>query len=224
MSVLIECAQTAHQESAAERIRDEVFRREWGLKLGRPLPPDSEKRRTFLARCGLTGEYVATLTAVETTGDIELHDRVGLRLEEGERAARYTRLAVLKPYRGLHLPHDLILKARREFVVPRKIDVTWLVFDAQRARVSWLCRVLGYEASLRVFETEHGPSRLLVRREAGAAAATSNPRAHAFAGLWRLSLGLVDLRHRSPENAPLSIRQPLAMNLEGEKESRSNHA
>jgi hypothetical protein len=190
MRVVIECADTISQEATAQRICEEVFCREWGLNLSCSSSYDPEKKRILIARCGLTREPVATLTVVETTGDAELHQRVGLRLEKGERAARYTRLAVLKPYRGLHIPNQLILKAQQEFVIPRKIDVTWLLFDAQRARFSWLCGVLGYEASLRIFATEYGLSRLLVRREAGAAAATSNLQAHAFLQAQRLNMGL----------------------------------
>jgi hypothetical protein len=79
--------------------------------------------------------------------------------------ARYTQLAVLKPYRGLNLPVRLILEAHRTFVRPKEIRYTWLLFDAARARTSSLCQLLGFSASSRRFLTEYGCSRALTRDE-----------------------------------------------------------
>jgi len=124
-----------------------------------------------VARDESTQEPVAALTVIETTGDAELHDRLGLSFPAGERAARYTQLAVLKPYRGMNLPIRLILAAQRRFVHPQKIHRTWLLFNAERAEKSSLCNLLGFDVSRNAFLTEYGRSRVLTRDETSPRAA-----------------------------------------------------
>jgi hypothetical protein len=81
------------------------------------------------------------------------------------RVARYTQLAVLRPYRGMNIPLQLVAEARRRFVVPEGFDYTWLLYNAQHARSSSFCSQLNFEASAAVFDTEYGPSRVLTRSE-----------------------------------------------------------
>jgi hypothetical protein len=107
---------------------------------------------------------------VETTGNKGLHRRFGIAFYEGTQVARYTQLAVLKPFRGMKIPAQLILEARRRFVAPRRFAYTWLLFDADHAKGSSLCTVLGFKADSRTIQTEYGSSRVLVRDETGLAA------------------------------------------------------
>jgi hypothetical protein len=74
-------------------------------------------------------------------------------------------LAVRKPYRGMNLPVQLVLEGRRQFVLPRRIEHTWLLFNAERARSSSFCRLLGFRASTERFHTEYGLSRVLLHHE-----------------------------------------------------------
>jgi len=77
-------------------------------------------------------------------------------------------LSTGKPYRGMNLPLMLILKAHYHVVVPGGFTHTWLLFDAKRAANSSLCAHLGFSASERVFHSQFGVSRLLVRDERSA--------------------------------------------------------
>jgi hypothetical protein len=81
------------------------------------------------------------------------------------KAARYTQLAVLKPFRGLNIPLALIAEAHRQFVGPRGFEYTWLLYNAGNAERCSLRRLFGYEVSQHVLMTEYGLSRLLVRSE-----------------------------------------------------------
>ena len=82
----------------------------------------------------------------------------------GARVARYTQLAVLRSYRGLKIPLMLMLEAHRRFVTPRQFDYTWLLFDAERAGVTFMCKRLGFSVT-EAFDTDYGRSRGLVRDE-----------------------------------------------------------
>jgi len=121
-----------------------------------------------IARVELTGEPVAALTVVDTTGEADLREQYGLHLRPDARTARYTQLAVSKPYRGMNLPLKLILKAHYHFVAPGEFTHTWLLFDAKRAANSSLCARLGFSASERVFRSQYGINRILVRDERSA--------------------------------------------------------
>ena len=102
MNVYIEC--DGPGAKAASRVRQQVFGREWRLT----LPPLSEcapeLQLTLVARDRSNQEPIAALTVLETTGNAEIHGRLGLDYFNEERTARYTQLAVLKPYRGMNLP------------------------------------------------------------------------------------------------------------------------
>ena len=68
----------------------------------------------------------------------------------------------------MNLPLMLILKAHNHFVGPGGFTHTWLLFDAKRAANSSLCARLGFSASERVFHSQFGVNRLLVRDERSA--------------------------------------------------------
>lgn len=164
--------------AGAAYVRDEVFGREWKLQTPPLFSHDGGGILTLVARPERQSEPVAVVSVVETTGHHALHRRLGLTFHEGARVARYMQLAVLKPYRGLSIPVQLVLEARRQFVAPRRIDSTWLLFDADRARGSSFCRVLGFRASSKIFHTEYGRSRVLVWNERGAFTEPENGRVY----------------------------------------------
>lgn len=122
-------------------------------------------------------EAVAAVTVLETTGNIELDCRLGLSFSVRERVARYTQLAVLKAHRGINLPVRLIIESRRRFVGPKHIRYTWLMFNAERAKTSVLCNLLGFAASRLRFFTEYGCVRILTRDETSLEAALCDRRA-----------------------------------------------
>jgi hypothetical protein len=126
---------------------------------------DAADSLTLIARSRCGGEPVAVLTVIETTNDRELHRRLRLRFPADARIARYTQMAVLKPYRGLNLPVRMVAEAHRQFVVPRRIGHTWLVFNADRAASSSFCRLLGFRPAPGTVSTEYGCSRVLIHNE-----------------------------------------------------------
>jgi hypothetical protein len=178
MNISIECL--AASAEAACQVRQQVFGREWRVTLPQLSEYPPERQLTLVVRDRTNQEPVAALTVVETTGDAEMHGRLGLSFFKGERTARYTQLAVLKPYRGMNLPVRLILTARRRFVGPKQIRYTWLLFDAEHAKTSSLCSLLGFGASRRRFLTEYGCSRVLTRDEATTQAELCDRRAQSW--------------------------------------------
>src|SRR5215510_1650437 len=167
MEIVIKPAISNEERDAMFRIRQEVFEHEWGIALAQ-LRAYGETALHLLALVE-PGEYpVAVLTVVDTSGDQQLHESYGLSFAPQTRAARYTQLAVLKPYRGIDIPVRMILEAHHRFVVPGRIDYTWLLFDARRAASSSLCQWLAFSASEKAFASEYGFSRSLVRDESAA--------------------------------------------------------
>jgi hypothetical protein len=146
-------------------VRDEVFGREWKLRIPAISVGDGTDSLTLIARSVHGSEPVAVLTVVETTNDRELQRRLGLSFPPGARTARYTQLAVLKPFRGLNLPVRMVAEAHRRFVVPHQIRYTWLLFNADRAASSSFCRLLGFRAAPGTISTEYGRSRVLIHSE-----------------------------------------------------------
>ena len=198
MTISLEC-QTAFSIDDAARVREHVFVREWRLALPRLNEEDSERQLTIVARDEFTQEPVAALTVIETTGDAELHDRLGLCFPAGERAARYTQLAVLEPYRGMNFPIRLILAAQRRFVDPQKIHHTWLLFNAERAKHSSLCNLLGFDVSRDAFLTEYGRSCVLRRDESSPRAAFCDASARAWLNEQGRNVG------ETPSGFPLPV-------------------
>jgi hypothetical protein len=165
MEIMIEPVTNDEDEAAMGRIRQQVFEREMGIALARFAVLDSSSSFHLLARVKRTGETVAALSVVNTSGDDELHEGYGLKFSSVARVARYRQLAVLRPYRGLNIPLRLMLEAHRRFVAPGKFDYTWLLFDAERAASSLMCKWLAFMPGERAFATEYGRSRTLLRDE-----------------------------------------------------------
>ena len=165
MKIVTEAIESAAQEKAAEWIRREVFEHEWKCKVANPVTPDVKKVLHLLARLHPCGDPIATLSVVETTGNTILHSNFEISVGENATIARYTQLAVLKPYRGLHVDATLVQEALLQCASEHKFDYTWLLFNAARAQSSSLCRFLGFEASDKIFQSEFGSMRVLLRKE-----------------------------------------------------------
>jgi hypothetical protein len=165
MHITIEVANDAAALGDAGNVREKVFGRQCYRRLPRLDFYDSTQILTLLARLSDTHEPVATMSVVETTDDAVQHGAFDLSFADGIRVARYTQLAVLMAYRGLHLPARMIAEARRRFVLPNQILYTWLLFHAAGAKSSPFCSELGFRCSEREFATEYGRSRVLVRKE-----------------------------------------------------------
>ena len=160
---------------AAAEIREEVFKDAWKRILEGPRFQDVGRHLDLVARVESTGEPVGVMAVVETTGNPSLHARFGLPFKVRDTSARYTQLAVLKPYRGRDIPLRLILEAKRRFVNPAAIRYTWLLFDADRASASsFLCRGLGFQAGARTYHSEYGLVRVLARNETWSAASETD--------------------------------------------------
>jgi hypothetical protein len=166
--MIIEMATSEEDLLSMRRIRRQVFEYEMGLALPALSAPEGVATAHVIARAEATSEAIAALTVVDTTNETDLCGRYGLCLHPNARTARYTQLAVVKPYRGMNLPLMLILKAHYHFVVPGGYTHTWLLFDAKRAANSSLCAHLGFSVSERVLHSQFGVTRLLVRDEQSA--------------------------------------------------------
>jgi hypothetical protein len=166
--MIIEMATSEEDLLAMRRIRRQVFEYEMGLALPELSAPEGAAAAHVIARAEATGAPVAALTVADTTNETDLCGRYGLWLHPNARTARYTQLAVVKPYRGINLPLMLILKAHYHFVVPGGFTHTWLLFDAKRAANSSLCAHLGFSVSERVLHSQFGVTRVLVRDEQSA--------------------------------------------------------
>jgi hypothetical protein len=166
--MIIEMATSEEDLLSMRRIRRQVFEYEMGLTLPALSAPEGVAAAHVIARAEATGAPVAALTVVDTTNETDLCGRYGLCLHPNARTARYTQLAVVKPYRGMNLPLMLILKAHYHFVVPGDFTHTWLLFDAKRAANSSLRAHLGFSVSERVFHSQFGVTSLLLRDERSA--------------------------------------------------------
>ena len=166
--MIIEMATSEEDLLSMRRIRRQVFEYEMGLALPALSAPEGAGAAHVIARAEATSEPVAALTVVDTTNETDLCGQYGLCIHPNARTARYTQLAVVKPYRGMNLPLMLILKAHYHFVVPGDFTHTWLLFDAKRAANSSLCAHLGFSVSERVLHSQFGVTRVLVRDEQSA--------------------------------------------------------
>jgi hypothetical protein len=164
MKILVEPVGPETQAAAAD-IRNQVFQREWNCGIEDLGACPAHEALHLIARCGNTGEPVATLSVVETTGDVQLHAGFHLHFSKRARVARYTQLAVLAPHRGLNIPHLLMFEARRLCVIPQRFQHTWLLLPAARARSSRFPELFGFQVSSRVFDTVSGRLCVLVRDE-----------------------------------------------------------
>ncbi len=163
MDVIIEQIADSEDIVAMLEVWKHVFEREMGIEL--PRGGASSETSHLLARLELTGEPVGTLSVVNTSGQLQLHDSLGLKFGPQARVARFTHLAVLRPYRGKNIPLAMMLEAHRKVIVPRQFDYTWLLFDVKRAATSFLSRQLGFKPLPNTFVSEYGCRCPLVREE-----------------------------------------------------------
>jgi len=164
MEIVIKAATSGEDKAAIERIRREVFEQEMGIPWSRLAVPAEAEALHLIALAGPNGDPAAALSVIDTSNEHELHQRHRLIFHSGARVARYTQLAVLRNYRGLKIPLMLMLEAHRRFVTPRQFHYTWLLFDAERAGVTFMCKRLGFTVT-EAFDTDYGRSRALVRDE-----------------------------------------------------------
>lgn len=173
MEIIIEAVTSGEAERAMWHVRRDVFERELDIQLAPDGAQEDGKISHLIARTHPGREAVGTLSVIDTSGDERLHAGHNLGFEPGARAARFTHLAVLKPFRGMNIPVMMMLEAHRLFVAPRSYDYTWLLFDAARAPASFLTRLLGFTPKADVFISEYGRRCPLVRDERAQEAARS---------------------------------------------------
>lgn len=165
MEMVTEVVESVAQERAASWIRYEVFEREWKCEVASPITSAAKNSLHLLARVLPSGDPIATLSVVETTGNTTLHSGFDMSFPEQATVSRYTQLAVLKRYRGQHVAVRLMQEAQLRCAQSHKFDYTWLLFNAALAQSSILCRSLGFRASDKTYASEFGIMRVLVRKE-----------------------------------------------------------
>jgi hypothetical protein len=117
---------------------------------------------------------------VDTSDQHQLHESLGLRFDPQARVARFTHLAVLKPYRGKNIPLAMMLEAHRSLIIPGQFDNTWLLFDVEKAANSFLSRQLGFTLLPQTFVSEYGGRCPLVRNERSREAARAIRHAESY--------------------------------------------
>lgn len=165
MKIVIEQLMNDSGVDAIMRIRHQVFEQELGIKLALSGRSDNGQATYLLARAWPDKEPVGCVCVLDTSEDGELHAEFGLKFEQHARVARYTHLAVLKPYRGMNIPLAMMVKAYHSVIVPRQFDYTWLLFDVERAGKSFLSQRLGFKPLPETFVSEYGCRCPLVRDE-----------------------------------------------------------
>ena len=163
MDIVIKKIASNEDVSAMLEVWQQVFEREMGIVLPRESALGNISH--WLARTAQGRDPVGTLSVVDTTDQHQLHESLGLTFDPQAQVARFTHLAVLKPYRGKNIPLALMLEAHRRVIVPGKFDHTWLLFDVERAANSFLSRQLGFTVLPQTFVSEYGCRCPLVRHE-----------------------------------------------------------
>jgi len=162
-NIRIELATTNQQWAEMLGIRTQVFTIEQGFSF-RPLPgPGETGVWHFLVRDN--HNTIGTLSVVDTTGDRQVHQRYRLRFAEHDRVARYSQLAVLRPYRKRGIFKMLIDTAQSTVIRPNGFAVGWLLYTAAHARSSMLTQCLGFTVQEPLLATEFGSFHALIRRE-----------------------------------------------------------
>ena len=165
MKINVEQVTNDADVDAIMRIREQVFERELGITLAPSVESENGHATYLLARVGPDKEPVGSLCVLDTSDDNELHRSCGLKFDPRTRVARYTHLAVLKPYRGMNIPLAMMIEAHHMMIVPRQFDYTWLLLDIERAGNSFLARRLGFTPLPQTFVSEYGCRCPLVRDE-----------------------------------------------------------
>jgi hypothetical protein len=165
MQFVIDTITTPAQNALAASVRRQVFDNEFRMKVPELEPADGTRVLDLLATVKSTREPVATLTVLDTSGHDDLHARYGLPFKSGARAARYTRLAVMKHYRRMNLPLALMCEANHRFVSVSRIDHIWLLLDPKIAKSSVFCTLLAFAPHAEVVMPGYGPRVVLIRNE-----------------------------------------------------------
>ena len=184
MDIIIEEITNSEDIPAMFDVWKQVFEREMGITL--PQEQASGNISHWLARLQQGSEVVGTLSVVDTSGRHQLHDSLGLNFDPQTRVARFTHLAVLKPFRGLNIPLALMLEAHRSVIVPGQFDYTWLLFDVEKAVNSFLSRQLGFTLLSQTFVSEYGCRCPLVRDERTPEAARAIRTAESYLKRWKV--------------------------------------
>jgi len=163
-NIQIESVTTNQQWNEMCSVRTQVFSTEYRFAFSPLSAPGETGVWHFLARNN--HETIGTLSVVDTTGDYDVHQRYRLPFDENERAARYSQLAILKPYRSRGIFKMLIDMAQNAVIRPNKFAIGWLLYPATHARSSILIRDLGFTVEAPLLTTEFGSCHVLIRREA----------------------------------------------------------
>jgi len=180
IKIRLEAVTDPEQAAAAARVRREVFGAEWSAELWSTSPDDLSRAHHLIARVLPEEKVIGTVTLLDTTGNESMHEKYGLSFGRFDRVARYTHMAVVKPYHGLKLPLYMLLEAHRLYVAPGGFAYTWFSFPSNRAASSTFCRLFHYSATSRVVEGEQGPCRVLLRREGTADARYADMKVRSF--------------------------------------------
>lgn len=180
MDIFIERVTTGDDRDAMLEVWAQVFEREMGITLAPGEVADNGRGAHLLARLGPGGPAVGTLSVVDTSDDLRLRESYNLGFDAGTLSARFMHLAVLRPFRGMNIPLMMALEAHRHVIAPGRYDYTWLLFDAERAPMSFLSRRLGFTPKADVFVSEYGSRCPLVRDERAEESARAVRRAEDF--------------------------------------------
>jgi hypothetical protein len=189
MDIVIEKIADSKDVAAMFEVWKQVFESEMGITL--PREPEPGNISHWLARLKQGREAVGTLSVVDTSGRHQLHDDLGLGVDPEARVARFTHLAVRKPFRGLNIPLAMMLEAHRSVIVPGGFDYTWLLFDAGKAASSFLARHLGFTLLPQTFVSEYGCRCPLVRNERTHEAARAISAAESYLKRWKVEAARV---------------------------------
>jgi hypothetical protein len=183
MDIIIEEISNSQDVAAMFEVWKQVFEREMGVTL--PQEPAPGNISHWVARLKQTRGVVGTLSVVDTSGRHQLHDSLGLGFDPQARVARFTHLAVLKPFCGLNIPLAMMLEAHHRVIVPERFDYTWLLFDVEKAVNSFLSRQLGFTLLSQTFVSEYGCRCPLVRNERTPQAAHAIRTAESYLRHWK---------------------------------------
>src|SRR4051794_6764859 len=164
LQFIIEPVSSEAQYAQVQSVRNKVFEEELGIKLPRLAFGPGCKIRHMICLTKAGRETVGAVTVQDTTDERALHGRYGLHFPSGKKVARFTQLALLKPYRGLNLNLELVLEAKSSITAPGHFHYTWFVTPARDNTVSFWRR-LGYTASPEFVDADMGPSWAMVKNE-----------------------------------------------------------
>ena len=165
MSFIISPVIKEDDEEAVMYLKHQVFSIEMGIPMSKLKLPETSTALELLAREESSGNPIAALTLLETSGDKSAHRKYNLAFRPDARSVRYTQLCMLRAFRGRGLSIRLILEGHRLLVEPGEFDYSWLLFNAQLASTSLLCQLLKFSPGAVSVGSEMGRSRVLIRNE-----------------------------------------------------------